>query len=88
MPENYETRFVDYNGFIIVKTKRAVGLSTKRFGGQSDVEIWLPISQVGHVTYANKATGDQKMIFVNEPIEAIELPVWLAKEKGLAPVNW
>lgn len=73
--------FVEYNGFIIQETENAIALGTKKHGSRSDVEYWLPKSQIGHITYTG---GDNKLIFINERIEAIEMPEWLAKEKGLA----
>lgn len=87
MRTDAEKIFVDYDGYIIIKGKKTIGLSTKKFGRYDDVEIWLPLSLVGHVTYANRETGDQTLIFVNQQIEAIEIPLWLAKDRGLAPVN-
>lgn len=69
--------FADYNGYIVAKTDHAIGLGTKQHG---DVEFWLPRSQVGCVTYK---TGDSKDLFINTALEAIEIPEWLAEERGL-----
>lgn len=84
MPNSDDKIFADYKGFIIVQTPKAVGLSTKKFGQSSDVEFWVPLSQLGRITYSHRETGDQQAVLINHPIEAIEIPTCLAREKGLA----
>lgn len=73
--------YVQYEGFIIKKTDSAIGLSTKKFGNADDVEVWLPRSRIGEITY--KTGGDSRDVFVNEPIEAVEMEEWLARDRGL-----
>lgn len=72
--------FAPYEGFILIKAQHAIGLGTKKYGGHEDVEFWLPRSLVKKITYK---TGDSEDLFVNTPLEAVQIPEWLAIDRGL-----
>ena len=72
--------WADYDGYIVAKTDRAIGIGSRKHGS---VEFWLPVDFVGHVTYRSPTVGDSPVHFLNTAIEAIEMKRWLAVDRGL-----
>ena len=72
-----ELVFASCEAYIVTETERAVGIGEAPVG---DVDFWVPKSQIGHFTYA---TGDSVDVRIGQPIEAVEMPRWLAAEHGL-----
>ena len=66
--------FVEVEGHFEHVTDNAVLLHV---GGEN---LWLPLSQLGTITYED---GDDPDIYLNTSVEAIEMPLWLARAKGL-----
>ena len=71
--------FYAYEGYILVRQPDMIGIGLQKFGGESNVLHWLPTRYVGRIVY--KVRRQSEDFFVNEPLEAIELPEWLAKER-------
>ena len=81
---NQEFVYALYDGFILKVTEKALGLGTKTFRpgkARPKVEIWLPKSQLRTVTYGDG--GDMTKYKEGKRVEAVQIPRWLAKEKGL-----
>lgn len=75
---NGELHWIEFEGVIERVTDRALQVR----GAEGGMEpFWLPQSQVEWITYARG--GDSRELRAGEQIEAIEMPWWLAKEKGL-----
>ena len=75
-----DNQFYAYKGMILAESEKAVGIGTGE-----DVEFWLPKSQLGVITY--REGGDSSEIRMKAAIEAVAIPEWLAKAKGLAESN-
>ena len=69
-PHDFVTIGFEHSMFVKVITDKSIGLAIDEFG--SDVEIWIPKSQVGGILSKR-----------GEWIDSIEIPRWLADEKGL-----
>lgn len=67
--------FADIEGVLEAETENAIGIKCG-----ADEMVWIPKSQLGHITYED---GDSFDVRINENVEAVEIPVWLAREKGL-----
>ena len=75
---NGELHWIEFEGVVKRVTERGVLLEGAD-GGMD--EFWLPQSQLHRITYAK--VGDSRELREGHEIEAIEIPWWLAREKGL-----
>jgi len=81
--DDQELVFALYDGYIIQITEKAVGIGPKPYrpGKPSPkMEMWLPKSQIHNISYGD---GDSKEYKKGKRIEAVCIPRWLAKKKGL-----
>lgn len=73
--------FYPYSGYILVKLDHAIGLGQKKYGGRDYVDHWLPLPNIGHIVYATGVKSAD--LFINQLVREIEIPEWLAREKGI-----
>ncbi len=73
----HELHWIEFEGTIERVTERAVLFK----GPEGGMEFWLPQSKLHRITYATG--GDSEELRVGHHVEAIEIPYWLAREKGL-----
>lgn len=71
-----ETVIVE-NLFLITSTDKAYLVRTIE-----DEEVWIPKSQVLNINFGKEIFDDEKGANIKE-IDSIEIPVWLAEDKGL-----